>query len=115
VTYRVSKQNENVVVGIRKVERMQNTVAKIVIGLRAGQPGLDSRQGQGREMLSSPSLSYRQMGSPSFHSNGYHGLYHELNRLGRKADHSSPSGAEVKSAWNYTSTPAIRLHGVVLN
>jgi hypothetical protein len=30
------------------------------------------------------------------------------------ADHSPPSSAEVKKAWSYTSTPPIRLHGVVL-
>jgi hypothetical protein len=32
----------------------------------------------------------------------------------READHSSPSSAEVKNACSYTSTPPIRLHGVVL-
>jgi hypothetical protein len=31
---------------------------------------------------------------------------------GREADHSSPSSAEVKNAWSYTSTPAIRFNGV---
>jgi hypothetical protein len=36
-----------------------------------------------------------------------------LKRPGREADHSSPSSAEVKNAWNYTSTPLIRLHDVV--
>jgi hypothetical protein len=34
---------------------------------------------------------------------------------GREADHSSPSSAEVKIAWSYTSTPPVRLHGVVLS
>jgi hypothetical protein len=33
----------------------------------------------------------------------------------READHSRPSSAEVKNAWSYTSTPPIRLHGVVLS
>jgi hypothetical protein len=33
----------------------------------------------------------------------------------READHLSPSSAEVKNAWSYTSTPPIRLHGVVLS
>jgi hypothetical protein len=33
---------------------------------------------------------------------------------GREADHSPPSSAEVNNAWNYTSTPPVRLHGVVL-
>jgi hypothetical protein len=34
---------------------------------------------------------------------------------GREANHSPPSSAEVKNAWNYTSIPPIRLHGVVLS
>jgi hypothetical protein len=38
-----------------------------------------------------------------------------LKRQGREADHSPPSSAEVKNAWSYTSTPPIRLHGVVLS
>jgi hypothetical protein len=29
----------------------------------------------------------------------------EVKRLGREADHSHPSSAEVKIAWQYTSTP----------
>jgi hypothetical protein len=33
---------------------------------------------------------------------------------GGEADHSPPSSAEVKNAWSYSSTPPIRLHGVVL-
>jgi hypothetical protein len=38
-----------------------------------------------------------------------------VQRPGREADHSLPSSAEVKNAWSYTSTPPLRLHGVVLN
>jgi hypothetical protein len=37
-----------------------------------------------------------------------------VKRTGHEADHSSPYSAEVKNAWSYTSTPPIRLHGVVL-
>jgi len=37
-----------------------------------------------------------------------------VKRLGREADHSPPSSAEIKNAWSYTSTPPVRLHGVVL-
>jgi hypothetical protein len=37
-----------------------------------------------------------------------------VKRPRREADHSPPSSAEVKNAWSYTSTPPIRLHGVVL-
>jgi hypothetical protein len=38
-----------------------------------------------------------------------------VKRPGREADHSPPSSDEVKNAWSYTSTPTIRLHGVVLS
>jgi len=34
---------------------------------------------------------------------------------GFEADHSPPSSAEVKSAWSYTSTSPICLHGTVLS
>jgi len=36
-------------------------------------------------------------------------------RPGREADHSRPSNGEVKNAWNYTSTPPVSLHGLVLS
>jgi hypothetical protein len=38
-----------------------------------------------------------------------------VKQPGREADHLPPSSTEVKNAWNYTSTPPIRLHGVVLS
>jgi hypothetical protein len=36
-------------------------------------------------------------------------------RTGREADHSSPSNADFKYAWSYTSTPPTRLQSVVLS
>jgi len=33
---------------------------------------------------------------------------------GPEANQSPPSSAKVEKAWNYTSTPPIRLHGVVV-
>jgi hypothetical protein len=42
-------------------------------------------------------------------------LFLGVERLGREADHSPPSGAEVKNAWSFTFTSPIRLHGVVLS
>jgi hypothetical protein len=38
-----------------------------------------------------------------------------IKRPGREADHSPPSSVEVKNAWKYTSTPPLRLYGVVLS
>jgi len=37
-----------------------------------------------------------------------------VKRPGREADHSPSAGAEVGNAWNYTSTPPVRLHDVLL-
>jgi hypothetical protein len=34
---------------------------------------------------------------------------------GREADRLPPSSAEFKDRWSYTTTPPIRLHGVVLS
>jgi hypothetical protein len=41
-------------------------------------------------------------------------LYEHIATILGEADHSPPSSAEVKNAWSYTSTPPVRLHGVVL-
>jgi len=38
-----------------------------------------------------------------------------IKRPGCEADHSPPCTAEVKNECSYTSTPPIRLHGVVLS
>jgi len=55
--------------------------------------------------------------TPSFLFSGYGGgggVPPGVKRPGREDDHSPPSSAEV-NAWSYTSTPPIRLHGVVLS
>jgi len=36
-----------------------------------------------------------------------------VKRPGSESDHPPPSRAEVMNEWNCTSTPPIRLHGVV--
>jgi hypothetical protein len=38
-----------------------------------------------------------------------------VKQQGREADHSPPSGAEVKIVWSYTSSLPIQLHGMVLS
>jgi len=42
-------------------------------------------------------------------------LFLEVKRLEHEADHSPTSSAEIKNAWSYTSTPPVRLRGVMLN
>jgi len=41
-------------------------------------------------------------------------LFLGIKRPRRETDQSLLSSAEVKNAWGYTSTPPVRLHGVVL-
>jgi hypothetical protein len=42
-------------------------------------------------------------------------FYPRGNATGREGYHSSPSSAEVKNAWSYSSALPIRLHGVILS
>ena len=44
---------------------------------------------------------------------GYWGSFPEPKGLDREINHPPLSSAENKNGWSYTSTPAIRLHGVV--
>ena len=38
--------------------------------------------------------------------------YPEVKRPRREVDYLTPSNAEFKNEWMYTSTPLIRLHGM---
>jgi hypothetical protein len=38
-----------------------------------------------------------------------------VKRPRREADYSPPCSVDVENAWSYTSTPPIRLHGMVLS
>jgi len=38
-----------------------------------------------------------------------------VKRPGNKADHSPPPSSEVNNEWSYTSTPPLRLHGMVVS
>jgi hypothetical protein len=52
---------------------------------------------------------------PASYALGTGGCSLVLKRPRREADRSSPSSAQVKNAWNYTSIPPIRLHSVIIN
>jgi hypothetical protein len=80
----------------------------IALGCELANQGFESWQGLQIFLLTTVSRAALESTQPPI--NGYQGLY-----PGREADHSPPSSAEIKNAWSYTSTPPIRLHGVVLS
>jgi hypothetical protein len=76
------------------------------VGLRAGQSGVRIPTTESRSVLGPTQPPIQWL--PRV-------LYLGVKWPGREAVQSPPSGAEVKNAWSYTSTPPIRLHGVVLS
>jgi hypothetical protein len=90
------------------------------VGIALGY-GLDDRGSRVRFPAGAGNFSLHhsvQNGSgahPASYPMGTSALSLGVKRAGREADHSPPSSAEVKNAWSYTSTPPIRLHGVVLS
>jgi hypothetical protein len=58
----------------------------------------------GSKIFTSPYRPDRLWGPPNLLYNGYWGSFPGVKRQGREADHSPPTGAEVKKMWIYTST-----------
>jgi hypothetical protein len=71
-----------------------------MIGVR----GFDSRRGL-RILFNTMSRTALEPTQPPVQWVPWEALSLGVKRLGREADHSPPSTAEVKNAWNYTSTP----------
>jgi hypothetical protein len=93
---------------------MQYSSVSIETGIRVGRPEFDSRQGIGIFLLSTTSRPPLGRTQPPIQCvTG--SLSPGVKRLGHKADQSPPPNAEVTNAWSNTSTPAIRLHGVMFN
>jgi hypothetical protein len=89
----------------------QDSAVGIATGYVLDDLGVRVRVPVGSRIFSSPNRPDRLWGPPNLLSNGYRGV----TRPGREANHSPPASAEVKEMWIYTSTPPIRLYGVVLN
>jgi hypothetical protein len=97
--------------GLNSYYWSRDSSASIVTRVRIRRQGFDSRQRQGLSLfttaVSRPAVGPTQ--PPIQCAPG--GTW-----LGREANHSSPSSAQVKNAsWRYTSTAPIRLHGVVVS
>jgi hypothetical protein len=95
-----------------RLGRSHGSSVTIVTRLRAGRAGIDSRQGLGIFLLATASRLALKPTQPPIQCEP-ETLSTEVKRPGREADHSPPSSTEVKNVWSNTSTPAIRLHGVV--
>jgi hypothetical protein len=75
--------------------------------------GFDSRQGLGIFLFTTASKTALGPTQPPIQL-VLGALSLGVKRLGREANHSPPSSAEVKNAWNNIFTLPIRLYGVVL-
>ena len=64
-----------------------------------------SNPGRGNKYFSSPQRPHQLRSPPNPLFNGNRGYFSGANRRERKVNHSSPSSAEVKNEWRYTSTP----------
>jgi hypothetical protein len=100
-----------------KLSKSRNSSVGIVTELRAGRSGFKgSIPGRDWEFFSSaPCLDLSEAHPASYPVGKLGALSPGVERPGREADHSPPSSADVKNSWSCTSTPPIRLHGVVLN
>jgi len=84
------------------------------MGWTIGFLGFDSQQGLGVLLFtaaSRPALGSTQ--PPIQWIQGALSLW--VKWPGHKADHSPQPNNKVRNAWNYTSTPPTRLHGVELS
>jgi hypothetical protein len=74
-----------------------------------------SRPGRGWKFFSPPLCPDWLWVLPSLLSNGYQGLFPSGKAAVHEAGCSPSSNAKVNNVWSYTSTPPIRIHGIVLN
>jgi hypothetical protein len=66
--------------------------------------------------LPSPPRPDRPWGPSILPSNRYRSVsFPGVKWPGCEGDHLTASSGEVKNAWSYTSTPSVRINGVVLS
>jgi hypothetical protein len=84
--------------------RIRDSAVGIATGYRLDDRGVGVPVPVGSRIFSSPCHADRLWGPPSLLSNGYRGSF-PGGKAGRETDHSTPTSAEVKKMWIYTSTP----------
>jgi hypothetical protein len=85
-----------------------------MLGWTIGVLGFDFRRGLGIVLFTTASRTTLVPTQPPIQWVGGD-PYLGVKWPGREADRSSPSSAEVKNAWSYTSTTPVCVHGVVLS
>jgi hypothetical protein len=85
--------------------RNRDSAIGIATGYGMDDRGVGVRVPVGSRIFSSPRRPDRLWGPPNLLSNGYRHSFSGVKRPAREVHHSSPSSAEVKKMWIYTSTP----------
>jgi hypothetical protein len=67
----------------------------------------DSKPRRGKRHSSFPKRPDRLWSPPSFQFKGYRHSFLRLSRPGREVRNSSPTTAEVRNEWSYTSSPPV--------
>jgi hypothetical protein len=107
-------------VGLRSIKwhnghgKLRSVLQRLATGWTIGVLGFDSCQGLRIFLFTTvfrPTLGFTQ--PPIQWVSGVLSL--GVKRPWPEADHSPISSAEFKKEWSYTSTPQIRLHGLVLS
>jgi hypothetical protein len=93
-----------------KPEQLSGTT----LGYRMDYIDFESRQGLGIILFTTASRPTLRPNQPPI-QRVPGALSLEVKWRGREADHSTPSSTQDKNAWSYTSTPLVRLHGMVLS
>jgi hypothetical protein len=94
----------------------RDSAVGIATGYELDDRGVGVRVPVGARIFTSPCRPDRLWGPPKPPIQCVPGVLSPgVKRPGREADNSPSTSAEVKKTLIYTSTPPIRLHGVVLN
>jgi len=91
-------------------DRSWDTTVHIVTSYGLDSPGFKSHNVQ--EFSLFKNCPECLSGPHSLLLNSYQGSFLGVKWLGREADPSSPSSADVKNEWHYTSSPPICLQGI---
>jgi len=70
-----------------------------------------SNADRSKRLFFSPKSPDRLCGPPILLFGGHRSSFLRVKWPGPEVDHSSPSSAEVKNGWSYTSSPPVGIHG----